>query len=71
MLPDTPNLAGLLDQGFGTTFNKLTRTKVEIVVKSEALTGQIIRKSIVTSIVHSSCVGNKTMQLTCLGASNE
>ena len=75
MLPNNPNIEELLkqgiEQGLSTTFNKLTRTQVEIVVKSESSTSQIICKSIVTRIVCSNVGDNKTLQLVCQGARNE
>lgn len=54
MLPNTPNLNDLLKQGLGTTFDKLTTTQVEIVVKRDLPNGESIRKSVITSIVQCS-----------------
>jgi hypothetical protein len=51
MLPKNSNLGGLIKQGLGTAFNKITQTQVEIVVKCELPTGHAVRKTIIKKTI--------------------
>lgn len=56
MLPNKSNLGVLLKQGLGTTFNKITQTQVEIVVKCESPTGHAVRKTIIKKTISNQSV---------------